>query len=245
MLDQAHKFLAENVSADRHARSEDPDDPATVQAMQIALHIPKPERPRRTPLLESAARAVVAVCLDDRAVTDDGWHEGLQHWYDHLIRKIARRGRNKPWEDVQKLPGVTMETDGVLARAFVPTAVADVPHEIKKLQIKGTDLPMDEESAAEPAPGLPLIAVNADLEMTTGKAAAQVGHGSMLLAAAQDLEWVRRWADKDFALQVREYPAQRLRELVADNPEAVVVRDAGYTEVAPDSATVVALPYQS
>lgn len=239
MIDRTHALLTALTTGDRHAHVEDADEPATVQAMQIALHIPKTPIPERTSLLEAAAQAVVAVCLDDRAVSDEEWNRGLTQWYSHLIRKIARRGRNKAWADVQKLPGVTVDVNGAQARAFVPSAVADVPAALKKLQIKGTDVPVDTRAGSSPVDGVPLIAVNADLGMSVGKAAAQVGHGSMLLAAARDLVWVRAWAAQNFRLQVREYPESRLQDL-AKRPGAVVVRDAGFTEVDPDAATVVA-----
>lgn len=237
-LAAAHELLVSRVTADRHAHSEDPDDPATVQAMQIALHIPKQERPSRTALLEAAARAVVAVCLDDRVITDPQWNIGVTRWYDRLIRKIARRGRNQPWRDVQLVPGVTVDNNGATARAFVPSSVALIPPQVKKLQIQGTDLPL--EHPQEIAPGMPLIAINPALGMTVGKAAAQVGHASMLLAAAQPAGWVNMWAGTGFTLQVREdaesFASYRQRE------EAVIIRDAGFTEVAPDSVTAVAVP---
>lgn len=237
LLTQAHELLAERVG---HGHSEDTQRPETVQAMQIALHVPKAEPPERTSLLEAAARAVVAVCLDNRAVTDADWRAGLTGWYDHLIRKIARRGRNKQWEDVQRLPGVTVEVNGACARAFVPSPVEDVPRDLGKLQIKGTELEKDPRSSAPVDPAIALIALNADLDMSTGKAAAQVGHGSMLLAAAMDRGEVQAWARTGFELQVRELPGEEFRELVA-REDAVIVRDAGFTEVAPDSVTVVAL----
>lgn len=240
MIDEAHAQLVSLLAADDRDREEDPADPVTVQAMQIALHIPKPERPARTPLLEAAARAVVAVCLDERAISDEAWQAGLRNWYSRRIRKVARRARNKGWLDAQALPGVTAGVDGAQARAFVPSAVAHVPHVIRKLQIKGTDLPVDKQASTPWDPCLPLLAINADLEMSIGKAAAQVGHASMLLAADRDVEWVRAWAETGFNLQVRELPAAQFTELSA-RPDAIVVCDAGYTEVAPNTLTVVAL----
>ncbi|KAA5655185.1 ACR protein, partial [Pseudomonas aeruginosa] len=47
-------------------KDEDPEHPETIQAMQLALNMPKSNPPSRIEMLESAARAVVAVCLDDR-----------------------------------------------------------------------------------------------------------------------------------------------------------------------------------
>ena len=238
-LAAAHALLAERVSPDRHSRSEDPDRPETVQAMQIALEVPKASPPRRTDLLEASARAVVAVCLDGRAVTDDAWRAGLEGWYDHLIRKVARRARNKAWDDVQTVPGVTVEVRGARARAFIPGPVSDLPPLVRKLQISGTELPQDEPGAVDP--DLPAILIDRGLDMSTGKAAAQVGHASMLLAARQPLDWVRDWAARDFALTVREVDADTFARHAA-HPTAVHVRDAGYTEVAPDSLTVFAIP---
>ena len=238
-LAAAHALLAERVSPDRHSRSEDPDRPETVQAMQIALEVPKASPPLRTDLLEASARAVVAVCLDGRAVTDDAWRAGLEGWYDHLIRKVARRARNKAWDDVQTVPGVTVEVRGARARAFIPGPVSDVPPLVRKLQISGTELPQDEPGAVDP--DLPAILIDRGLDMSTGKAAAQVGHASMLLAARLTLDEVREWADSGFALAVREIPNA---EFVAhlDSPGALPVRDAGFTEVAPDALTVLAVP---
>lgn len=239
LLRQAHALLAARVSDDRRAHTEDPDDPGTVQAMQIALNIPKQEPPTRTALLEAAAQAVVRVCLDDRVIADEAWNRGVTTWYDHLIRKVARRARNKPWEDVQEVPGVTVDVDGAQVRAFVPSAVSEVDPLIRKLQIRGTELPADEPGEIDRS--LPAIAIDAALNMSLGKAAAQVGHGSMLLAARQPVDWVEDWARRGFPVQVREVSHDHLLEL-AEREGAVVVRDAGFTEVAPDSLTVVAVP---
>ena len=235
----AHSLLSTRVSDNRHDRSEDPSDPETVQAMQMALHVPKTSPPGRTALLEAAARAVVAVCLADNVATDPAWRAGLEGWYDHLIRKVARRARNKAWDDVQSVPGVTVQVGDARARAFVPSPVSGVPAPVRKLQIRGTELDQDHPGPADP--DQPLILIDAGLHMSTGKAAAQVGHASMLLAARQDLEWVRSWAAEGFPLSVREVPRA---EFVAhlDDPGAVTVHDAGYTEVEPDALTVLATP---
>lgn len=235
----AHGLLRARVSDNRHDRSEDPDRPETVQAMQIALRVPKVDPPRRTDLLAAAARAVVAVCLDERVATDPSWRAGLEGWYDHLIRKVARRARNKAWDDVQAVPGVTVDVAGAQARAFVPSSVADIPPVVRKLQIQGTELPQDEPGAIEPQ--VPTILIDRSLHMTTGKAAAQVGHASMLLAARQDLEWVRGWAASGFELNVREVGSAVFADY-AERPGVVTVRDAGFTEVAPDALTVLAFP---
>ncbi|TRX37634.1 peptidyl-tRNA hydrolase [Corynebacterium guaraldiae] len=235
-LREAHRRLAAACS-ERSWRDdpEDPNKPETIQAMQIALNLPKQDPPARTEALEAAAKGVVKLCLDDRAGQDGAFAEALGQWYGHRIRKVARRARNKAWRDVQSLPGVTVDDR---ARVFLPSAVQDVHPLVTKLQIGHTDLPQD-----EPGPALgdaPVIYVDASLAMSAGKAAAQVGHGSMLLAAAMSAEEVEDWAAQDFVLSVREIPHADF-VLACACPGAVVVRDAGFTEVAPDSATVCAL----
>lgn len=228
----AHGVLAASISKG----SGDPEDPAQVQAMQMAINLPKQDPPARNAMLVDAARAALLVCLDERAERDGFWRERLEAWYSRRIRKVTRRARNKAWDDVQALPGVTVGS----VRAFVPCAVSEVPHALSKLQIRGTDLPADEG----PLPfdrSLPTIIVDASLEMTAGKAAAQVGHASMLYAASLPEAEIREWVVAGCPLNVREVTGERFAACVAD-PRAVPVRDAGFTEVAPGSTTVLTLP---
>lgn len=232
--------------ADAHAALPQPHDRDPGEdvpwSMPIVLHIPKPERPARTPLLEAAAKAVVAACLDERAADlagatapDARYSRNLRSWYGERIRKIARRARGTHWERVQSLPGVTVTVDGASARALVPAPVGEEDRLVAKLQIGGTELPHDAVPGSLDE-ATPIIWVDSDLGMTVGKAAAQVGHGSMLLAAVlgEDAAW--RWARDGFPLQVREVPRAELPDAPAAD---VVVVDAGFTEIAPGSATVM------
>ncbi|MEZ4406406.1 MAG: peptidyl-tRNA hydrolase [Polyangiales bacterium] len=88
------------------------------------------------------------------------------------------------------------------------------------------------------------FALNADAPMGTGKLAAQVGHAVLIAAkvlgprhgAAFD-QWLAAGTPCVFARADREaWGALRAGEEVA------VVRDAGLTEVAPGTETVMALP---
>ena len=124
------------------------------------------------------------------------------------------------------------------ARAFAPSAVGEVDPLISKLQIGHTDLAMDDPGP--PLADAPIIYVDRSLAMTAGKAAAQVGHGSMMLAAAMSQEEAAAWAAEGFPLSVREVDAEEFRTACAQE-DAVVIIDAGFTEIAPDSATVCAL----
>lgn len=220
----------------------DPDDPAQVQAMQMVLHIPKADPPRRSALLAAAASSAVALCLDERVGPDGEWAQRYLAWKRSRIRKVARRARGAHWLAAQEVDGVTVEIDGAQARALVPGPVGAIDPRIKRLQIGGTELPFDEPIDFDPR--YPMLWVNSELGMTVGKAAAQVGHASMLLAGALPVQDAYAWAESGFRCGVAEADPGRwasLREQVAEGG-AVAVRDAGFTEVAPGSMTVIAVP---
>lgn len=215
-----------------------PELDGVVRAMPVVLRLDRPPAPR-TPVLEAAADAALAVCLDPRAEPGGEWHDAVATWVAGRIRKIARRARGAHWAAVQELPGVTCVIDSpdgpAEARALLPGPVDEVPKTVSRLQIGGTELPADEPGP--PPPGVPVIWVNAELEMTVGKAAAQVGHASMLYAAAQGLTAVPSFA-------VREARGDRWAQLCdgVKGGEGVAVRDAGFTEVAPGTITCIATP---
>ncbi len=159
--------------------------------MPMVLHLPKVDPPARSDLLAAAASATVALCLDERVGPDDDgepgpWQDAFREWADARIRKVARRARGAQWLAAQDVDGVTVDVAGAQARALVPGPVGALDPRIRKLQIGGTDLEHDEPG---PVPaGVPTLWVNASLGMSVGKAAAQVGHASMILAGAMPVE---------------------------------------------------------
>ncbi|WP_103381693.1 peptidyl-tRNA hydrolase [Pseudonocardia dioxanivorans] len=213
------------------AREIAPEADGVVRAMPVVLRIER-ELPGRTALLEAAARAALAVCVDPRAQPDGEWHDQVLTWVDGRIRKIARRARGAHWAAAQDLPGITVAVDGAEARALLPGPVDDVPKAVSRLQIGGTDLPVDEPGP--PPAGAPVIWLNPTVAMTVGKAAAQVGHASMIDAAVRGLVDVPAYA-------VRVPGRDRWAALQGDVEAgaAVAVRDAGFTEVDPGTVTCV------
>jgi peptidyl-tRNA hydrolase len=105
------------------------------------------------------------------------------------------------------------------------------------LQVSGTEL--DDPQAPPPAgPARPVLWMNPEIAMSAGKSMAQAGHGAQL--AWWELSDADReaWREAGFPLAVRTpSPAEWSRLTAGGLP---VVRDAGFTEVAPGSCTVVA-----
>jgi peptidyl-tRNA hydrolase len=188
-------------------------------------------------VLEAAAAAALAVCLDPRAEPGGEWFEPVGLWVRNRIRKIARRARGAHWDAVQELPGITWEVDGAQARALLPGPVGEVPKAVSRLQIGGTDLETD--APGPPAEWEPVIWVNGALGMSVGKAGAQVGHASMLFAAAHDHTAVPAFAVRDAGR--KRWAALCAQVEDGEDGRAVAVRDAGFTEVAPGTITCIAL----
>jgi|SRR3954447_6252216 peptidyl-tRNA hydrolase len=207
---------------------EDPlDQPAW--AMQLVLRVEKSAPPAHLAVCEAAAMAAITLLADPRSAPGGEWYEAVMSWESRRIRKVVRRARGVRWEALDALPGVLVDHEGAPARAFVPGPVTDVPPEISRLQVGGTDLPRDEEPKPPPEPPYALLALNPGVTMTTGKAAAQCGHAAHLL-----LRTAGAWP----GLRVRVVEPEDWSRAVAEAD--AVVRDGGFTEVAPGTMTAVA-----
>ncbi|GAA0364330.1 hypothetical protein NE235_16205 [Actinoallomurus spadix] len=207
--------------------TDEPEEPAW--AMQLALRIEKAAPPSHLAVCEAAAMAVVRLLTDPRSAPGGEWHDAVAAWESRRIRKVARRARGARWEALAALPGVLVDHDGAPARAFVPGPVTEVPPEISKLQVGGTDLPRDDEPKPPPEAPYALVTLDPGVAMTTGKSAAQSGHAAQLLLRAKG-EWP--------GLRVRVVEADDWARSVAEAD--VAVRDGGFTEVAPGTMTAVA-----
>lgn len=228
--------LAQRAYAEEH--DEDPSHPETVQAMQLVLNLPKhfAEMPKRSSMLAAAGVAVAKVCLES------GAHKELEKWYEHLPRKITRRARGAKWDHAHEVPGADATVDDASARALVPGRADRVPTQIALLQVKGTEIPHDGADLNDADPDIPIVLVDDSLGMSAGKAAAQVGHGVMALVGAMPAEWTLTWAADGYPLQVREVDSDTF-ELARMRDDAAEVVDKGFTEIPPDSVTVVGLPH--
>ncbi|MEU9379012.1 aminoacyl-tRNA hydrolase [Streptomyces sp. NPDC048255] len=212
-------------------------DEAPQFVLPLVVRIEKAEPPARTDALETAARAVLTLLTDERAHGEGEWAEAVRDWQDARIRKVVRRARGAEWRKAQTLPGITVHGDASEVRVFPPVPLDSWPKELVKLQVSGTEL--DDPAPAGPAdPALPVLWLNPGVEMSAGKAMAQAGHAAQLAWWELTGPERARWRESGFRLAVRTAPAERWAELSGSG--LPVVRDAGFTEIAPGSATVIA-----
>ncbi|MGW7053031.1 peptidyl-tRNA hydrolase [Streptomyces sp. NPDC054887] len=219
----------------RHERTARDEAPQFV--LPLVVHIEKDDPPARTDALETAARAVLVMLSDERSLGEGEWAGVMRLWQDARIRKVVRRARGGEWRKAAALPGITVTGDAAEVRVFPPVPLDGWPRELAKLQVSGTEL--DDPRPPDPAPaGGAVLWLSPDVSMSAGKAMAQAGHGAQL--AWWDLPETERkaWRDAGFPLAVRTAEAGRWRELTTSG--LPMVRDAGFTEIAPGSCTVVA-----
>jgi hypothetical protein len=173
---------------------------------------------------------------DPRAV-DGEWTAAARAWEDARIRKVVRRARGAGWQRALALPGITVTHRTAQLRVFPPVPVDDWPPDLARLQVAGTDF-ADTVPPAAAAAGTPVLWLNPELPMTAGKAMAQAGHAAQLAWWRLGPRERSEWKELDFKLAVRTAPAPNWAALLASG--LPVVRDGGFTEVAPGSSTVVA-----
>ncbi|MEU0943132.1 aminoacyl-tRNA hydrolase [Streptomyces canus] len=225
-------------STDSPFRSEPTSrDQAPQFVLPLVVHIEKATPPARTDALETAARAVLVLLADERSVGDGEWAEVVRDWQDARIRKVVRRARGAEWRRAEALPGITVTGKAAEVRVFPPVPLDGWPKELAKLQVSGTDLD-DPEPPAAVDPAVPVLWLSPDLDMSAGKAMAQAGHGAQLAWWDLSAEERAAWRDAGFPLAVRTAAPGRWAELTASG--LPLVRDAGFTEIAPGSCTVVA-----
>ena len=225
--------------------------------LPLVLHLEKADPPRRTDALETSARAVLTFLADPRVTSEDGeWAERAHAWEDARIRKVVRRARGGEWRKAAELPGITVTGKQAEVRVYPPVPLDGWPKELVKLQVSGLELTDEPQGVPHPNPQvsgtelddpeqptapdalLPVLWFNPEVPMSTGKSMAQAGHGAQLAWWALSDADRAAWRDSGFALAVRTATPERWSALTASG--LPMVRDAGFTEIAPGSCTVVA-----
>lgn len=212
-------------------------DLAPQYVLPMVVRLEKTAPPARTDALETAARAVLVMLSDERSAGDGEWAQAMRDWQDARIRKVVRRARGAEWRRAEALPGITVTGKSAEVRVFPPVPLDGWPKDLARLQVSGTELD-DPEPPAEPDLAAPVLWMSPEVEMSAGKAMAQAGHGAQLAWWELPDEERAAWRDAGFPLAVRTAAPARWRELTGSG--LPLVRDAGFTEIAPGSCTVVA-----
>ncbi|SNV16758.1 peptidyl-tRNA hydrolase [Dermatophilus congolensis] len=254
-----------------HAPSDpvpDEEPPERIRAIQLIINLPKdPDlAPGWHAALAASASACAALCLDARAEPEGAWFDAVHSYSQGHIRKVTRRARGAHWQAVQDFAGVGVVHGATHVRALVPGLVQELDKRVAKLQVGGTDFPVNDQSvvvrsgegdgrivaADGPVVTVHVASGHTAPVMSAGKLMAQAGHAGMLTAAAlaaTDTDLARRWFEGGCATRVVRSGQQQwaqLSQIVRDPYRAwgdhrlVGVRDAGFTEVVPGTTTAIA-----
>ncbi|MBI5105751.1 MAG: hypothetical protein HZB46_12375 [Solirubrobacterales bacterium] len=187
-----------------------------------------------------ALAGAAAVRCRDRFADDPDHREAFAAWHERP-RKVALRASAG---ELERFGGVLLETEaGPTLRALPPCRRSSAPEHLAALR-PYTDPPRKGALEAPGArPALRFVTREGVLR-TTGKAMAQAGHAALLAAeelAPRHPEAFAAWRAAGCPAVLEVVDAERWEAVRAD-PDAVVVADAGLTQVAPGTETVAALP---
>lgn len=180
--------------------------------------------------------------------------KNYEAWLSGPFTKTVRRAsysdisRILDWADDNSVPYADEATEDLYGTvlAFPPMRYEDMPKEIGRLQVNGTDFERTAQTVHDDRNTPVTLAVNADL--TTGKAAAAAAHAlwawALDRAHSEDPTIVAAydaWTDAGYPIRVTLLSSRDLAGAV-DVPGAHPIFDAGLTEVEPQTLTSVALP---
>lgn len=187
-------------------------------------------------MIEAVARASVKAWLHTRA--DEAWTE----WLAGSFGKTVRRARSAQIEAAAEHFVTSVTVGDAEAFACLPGPTTDMPAVIRKMQVSGTDAPR----AGWPTPPLPSdphvpwITVNLGANMSTGKTAAQVAHGLFAWALQQTDASLTHWQATGMRFNVIEVSETEFDTFLRHSgSSSIVIQDAGHTEVAPGTTTVL------
>ena len=179
-----------------------------------------------------------AVRCDAALAGDPRWRDAFARWRPRP-RKVALRASA---EELAALAGLGGVGDDVL-RCLPPRRRSAAEPELAALRpFTDAPRPADEPAGDVPADALRYV-VRPGVLRTDGKAMAQAGHAA-LRCAERHPAMVGPWLSAGAPGAVLAVESEDWASLRAD-PDAVVVEDAGLTQVAPGTETVLALPPHS
>ena len=167
-----------------------------------------------------------------RLSNDEVWDQWLAQRFTKSVRRMTKSAALRKVESLE-LTSTTIDAGCARATAFEPMSYDELPRELSRLQVSGTDCEriVDRGERYERTGAItPLLVINQDVTMSTGKTAAQAAHGLGLWLLAQDTETRALWVSDPGAALVTD-DISRVRSVVT-------VTDSGLTEIPPGTVTV-------
>jgi peptidyl-tRNA hydrolase len=189
------------------------------------------------------AGAAAVACL--RRFADDPAHADAVAQWRQRPGKVTLRARGGQWEQILHHESFSYagDLDHAAVLALPPRRRSARSETLTKLQAMASELspppPIDTAPTADTTGRITYI-VNPSLQMSTGKTIAQVAHAATMSAATGDLEpWVQAGCPGRLVV-----PTEQALFDALCNTDALSakVEDAGLTEVAPGTITVLAIP---
>lgn len=191
-------------------------------------------------LLEAAAGATLACHLEHAG--SQRWREDFRTWAAGDQRKVVLRAREGEWARLVaelELASVGLGGGEPALACLPPRRRSQSEPILRRLQVYSAPLEEGLRGPASPVdPRAVLLVVDDRLGMSLGKAIAQVGHGALAaerLIAAPGSRVGEAWRGSGRPIQVRMASSAGWP---SGSDTAVVIRDAGLTELAPGAPTV-------
>lgn len=190
------------------------------------------------------AGAAAVACLR-RFGEDPDYAEAIAAWR-RRPGKVTLRARGGQWDHVlqQELFTYAGDLDGAAVLALPPRRRSERSETLTKLQAMASELTpvptIDTAPAPDPAGRITYI-INPALEMSAGKAMAQIAHAATMSAATGTVE---DWVAAGCPGRVFTPATPGLFDALCASGGALSakVEDAGLTEVPPGTITVLAIP---
>ena len=187
---------------------------------------------------ELAGAATVA-CLR-RFETQLEYADAIADWRERPGKVCLRARSAAQWEQVLAEPhALAGEVDGEAVIALPPRLRSQRGPLLERLQAMSSALAPAPEEAPE-LPGTVTYALNPTAVMSSGKTLAQIAHAAVMAADTGELE---DWVAAGCPGRVIAPGAARFAALAARGACVARVVDAGLTEVAPGTVTVLALAH--
>jgi hypothetical protein len=150
--------------------------------------------------------------------------------------KVVLRARGGQWAELLDAEERKVVVDDAVA-ALPPRRRSQRGALLERMQAMTSSLepPPDAAATADPDPARLTYFVNPRIEMSSGKTLAQIAHAAVMAAHADE-----EWAERGCPARVVSPPPEYFTRL--STSAEIRVEDAGLTEVAPGTVTVVALP---